>query len=131
VASPFTIETPKDPNELIRPAVDGTMRVLKVAIGAGGKRFVRTSSVAATMAGHGHERTRPFNEDDWTKLDAPHVNAYEKSKTLSERAARDSLAQSKAHTHYASVNPGFVLGPLLDNESGASASVIHMFPMGK
>ena len=131
VASPFVIETPKDPNDLIRPAVEGTMRVLKAAIGAGAKRFVQTSSVAAIMAGHGHERTRPFTEDDWTNLDGPHVSAYEKSKTLAERAARDYLAQSKAHIHYASVNPGFVLGPLLDSEYGASASVIQMFMRGK
>lgn len=131
VASPFVIETPKDPNDLIRPAVEGTMRVLKAAIAAGAKRFVQTSSVAAIMAGHGHERTKPFTEDDWTNLNGPHVSAYEKSKTLSERAARDYLAKNKTDIHFASINPGFVLGPLLDSEYGASASVIQMFLKGK
>jgi dihydroflavonol-4-reductase len=131
VASPFVIETPKDENELIRPAVEGTMRVLKAAIAAGAKRFVQTSSVAAIMAGHGHERTKPFMEDDWTNLEGGHVSAYEKSKTLAERAARDYVAQTKADIHYASVNPGFVLGPLLDSDYGASASVIQMFLRGK
>ena len=130
VASPFIIETPKDENDLIRPAVDGTMCVLKAAISAGAKRFVQTSSIAAIMAGHG-ERTKPFTEDDWTILDGPHVSAYEKSKTLAERAARDYLASTKADIHYASVNPGFVLGPLLDSDYGASASVIQMFMRGK
>ena len=130
VASPFVIETPKDENELIRPAVDGTMRALKAAIAAGAKRFVQTSSIAAIMAGHG-ARTRPFTEDDWTIVDGPHVSAYEKSKTLAERAARDYLAETKADIHYASVNPGFVLGPLLDSDFGASASVIQMFMKGK
>ena len=130
VASPFVIETPKDENELIRPAVDGTMRALKAAIAAGAKRFVQTSSIAAIMAGHG-ARTRPFTEDDWTIVDGPHVSAYEKSKTLAERAARDYLAETKANIHYASVNPGFVLGPLLDSDFGASASVIQMFMKGK
>jgi dihydroflavonol-4-reductase len=131
VASPFIIQTPKHPDDLIRPAVDGTMRVLKAAIAAGAKRFVQTSSIAAIMAGHGHERTKPFTEDDWTKLDGPNVSAYEKSKTLAERAARDHLAATKADIHYASVNPGFVLGPLLDSDFGASASVIQMFLKGK
>ena len=131
VASPFIIEEPKDENELIRPAVDGTMRVLKAAIAAGAKRFVQTSSIAAIMAGHGYTRTKPFNEDDWTILDGPDVSAYQKSKTLAERAARDYLAQTKADIHYASVNPGFVLGPLLDSDYGASASVIQMFMKGK
>lgn len=130
VASPFVIETPTDENDLIRPAVDGTMRALKAAIAAGAKRFVQTSSIAAIMAGHG-ARTRPFTEDDWTIVDGPHVSAYEKSKTLAERAARDYLAETKADIHYASVNPGFVLGPLLDSDFGASASVIQMFMKGK
>jgi dihydroflavonol-4-reductase len=131
VASPFVIETPKDENELIRPAVDGTMRALKAAIDAGAKRFVQTSSVAAVMAGHGHERTKPFTEDDWTVLEGSRVSAYEKSKTLAEHAARDYLAGTKADIHYASVNPGFVLGPLLDSDYGASAQVIQMFMKGK
>lgn len=130
VASPFIIETPMDENELIRPAVDGTMRALKAAIAAGAKRFIQTSSIAAVMAGHGG-RTKPFTEDDWTIVDGPHVSAYEKSKTLAERAAREYLASTKADIHYASVNPGFVLGPLLDSDYGASAQVIQMFMKGK
>lgn len=130
VASPFIIGAPKDESVLIRPAVDGTMRVLKASIAAGAKRFVQTSSIAAIMAGHG-ARTKPFTEDDWSILDGPDVSAYEKSKTLSERAARDYVASSKTDIHYASVNPGFVLGPLLDSEFGASASVIQMFMKGK
>ncbi len=130
VASPFIIQAPKHEDELIRPAVDGTMRVLKAAIAAGAKRFVQTSSIAAIMAGHG-DRIMAFTEDDWTIVDGPHVSAYEKSKTLAERAARDYLASSKEDIHYASVNPGFVLGPLLDSDYGASASVIQMFLQGK
>lgn len=130
VASPFVIEAPKDENALIRPAVDGTLRVLKAAIATGAERFVQTSSVAAIMAGHG-ERTAPFTEDDWTQVNGPHVSAYEKSKTLAERAARDFIAENGSPIHYASVNPGFVLGPLLDKDFGASASVIRMFMQGK
>jgi dihydroflavonol-4-reductase len=131
VASPFIIQEPKDENELIRPAVDGTMRVLKAAVAAGAKRFVQTSSVAAIMAGHGHEWTKPYAEDDWTDVNGKAVSAYQKSKTLAERAARDYLAETKVDIHYASVNPGFVLGPLLDSDYGASATVIQMFMKGK
>jgi dihydroflavonol-4-reductase len=87
--------------------------------------------VAAMMAGHGFERTKPFTEDDWTNLNGPGVSAYQKSKTLSERAARDHIAATKADIHYASINPGFVLGPLLDSDHGASAQVIQMFMKGK
>lgn len=131
LASPFIIGEPKDENDLIRPAVDGTMRVLKAGLAAGSKRFVQTSSIAAIMAGHGYQRTKPFTEHDWTDLNGPDVSAYQKSKTLAERAARDYLNETKADIHYASVNPGFVLGPLLDKEFGASASVIQMFMKGK
>jgi dihydroflavonol-4-reductase len=131
VASPFILNEPKDPNELIRPAVDGTVRVLKAAVGANVQRLVQTSSVAAIMYGHPKTRTAPFTEEDWTQLDSPGLSAYIQSKTLSERAARDFMAQRKPAMHYASVNPGFVLGPLLDRDMGSSAEVIQMFLRGK
>ena len=131
IASPFIIQTPKDPQVLIRPAVEGTMRVLKAAIAAGAKRFVQTSSIAAIMAGHGSERTKPYTEDDWSNLESGTTSAYQQSKTLAERAARDYLKETTVDIHYASVNPGFVLGPLLDKEYGASASVIQSFMKGK
>jgi dihydroflavonol-4-reductase len=131
VASPFILNEPKDPDELIRPAVDGTLRVLKAAAAAGVQRFVQTSSVAAIMYGHPKTRTAPFTEDDWTQLEGPGLTTYTRSKTLSERAARDFMAKEKPAMHYASVNPGFVLGPLLDRDMGSSAEVIQMFLRGK
>lgn len=131
LASPFILNEPKDPNELIRPAVEGTLRVLKAATASGVKRFVQTSSMAAVMYGHPSNRTSPFTEDDWTMLDGPGVTSYTRSKTLSERAARDFMAQKKPAMHYASINPGLVLGPLLDRDMGGSAEVIQMFLRGK
>jgi dihydroflavonol-4-reductase len=131
LASPFILNEPKDPEELIRPAVDGTLRVLKAAVAAKVERFVQTSSMAAVMYGHPKERTAPFTEDDWTVLDGPGVSSYTRSKTLSERAARDFMAKRKPAMHYASINPGLVLGPLLDRDIGGSAEVIQMFLRGK
>ena len=131
VASPFPSSQPKDENILIGPAVDGTLRVLRAAVAAGVQRFVQTSSTVAIMYGHPRERTAPFTEADWTNLDDPGVTAYAKSKTLAERAARDLVEKDRPDLHYASVNPGFVLGPALDRDVGASAEIIQMFLKGK
>jgi len=131
VASPFPASPPRDPQALIRPAVQGTLRVLRAATAAGAERFVQTSSVAAVMHGHPRSRSAPFTESDWTDADSPDVSAYAKSKTLAERAARDFVARHAPQLHYSSVNPGFVLGPLLDRNLGASAQIIRMFLKGK
>jgi dihydroflavonol-4-reductase len=131
VASPFPVAQPKDESELIRPAVDGTMRVLSAAIASGVARFVQTSSSVAVMYGHSSERSAAFTEDDWSNLDGPGISAYAKSKTLAERAAREHIAREKPDLHYSTINPGFVLGPLLDRDMGASVEVIQMFLKGK
>jgi len=131
VASPFPSSRPKDENVLIRPAVDGTLRVLRAAAAARVPRFVQTSSTVAVMYGHPPERTAPFTETDWTPLESPGITAYAKSKTLAERAARDFVERDRPGLHYASVNPGFVLGPALDRDVGASAEIIQMFLKGK
>jgi len=131
VASPFFIRAPKDPDELIRPAVEGTLRVLNAALAAGVQRFVQTSSTVAILEGHPPGRTTPFTEDDWTVLDNPAVPAYPRSKTLAERAARDFIAAHPGAMHFCTVNPGFVQGPLLDRDAGTSAEVIQMFMRGK
>jgi dihydroflavonol-4-reductase len=131
VASPFPVAQPKDENELIRPAVDGTMRVLNAAIANGAERFVQTSSSVAVMYGHPKDRTAAFTESDWSNLDGAGISAYAKSKTLAERAAREHIALTKPDMHYSTVNPGFVLGPLLDRDMGTSGEVIRMFLKGK
>ena len=131
LASPFPSSQPKDESILIGPAVDGTLRVLRAAVAAGVQHFVQTSSTVAIMYGHPRERTAPFTEADWTNLDDPGVTAYAKSKTLAERAARDFMDKDRSGLRYASVNPGFVLGPALDRDVGASAEIIQMFLKGK
>jgi len=131
VASPFPVAEPAHPDDVLRPAIDGTMRVLKAAIANRVPRFVQTSSSVAIMYGHPHTRTAPFTEDDWTVVDSAGVSTYAKSKTLAERAARDFIAQAKPDIHYSTINPGFVLGPLLDADVGTSGEVILMFLRGK
>jgi dihydroflavonol-4-reductase len=131
VASPFPASQPKDEQVLIRPAVEGTLRVLRAARRAGVARLVQTSSTVAVQYGHPPDRTAPFTEADWTVVDGPHVTPYARSKTLAERAARDFARGEGAGLHYGSVNPGFVLGPALDGDVGASAQIILMFLRGK
>lgn len=130
MASPFPLAQPKDENELIRPAVEGTLRVLKAAADAGVERFVQTSSSVAVIYGHPHSKTR-FDETDWTNVQNPEVTPYQKSKTLAEKAARDFVAEQGGNMHYASVNPGLVLGPPLDWRFGSSLEVIRMLLAGK
>jgi dihydroflavonol-4-reductase len=131
VASPFPLSQPRNADELIRPAVDGTLRVLRAAAAAGVRRFVQTSSSVAVTSGHGHTRSAAYTEKDWTNVDGPGVTAYSKSKTLAERAARAFAAEQGPALHYASVNPGLVLGPLLDREYGTSAALIADCLRGK
>jgi len=131
VASPFPAGEPKNPDELLKPAVEGTLRVLRAAVAAGVSRFVQTSSVAAILGGHRGTRTRPFDETDWTDLEQPGVTTYYRSKTLAEKAARDFVQTQGGTLHFSTVNPGLVLGPVLDRDIGTSAEVVRMFLRGK
>ncbi len=128
VASPVPLAQPKDENELIKPAVEGTLRVLRAAHNAGVKRFVQTSSVAAIAAGH--DKT-VLDENDWSDLGHPRSSPYVKSKTLAERAARNFVASETDNMHYASINPSYVFGPPLDEDISASLEVISMLLSGK
>jgi nucleoside-diphosphate-sugar epimerase len=124
VASPLPKGPPKDENELIVPAREGALRVLKAAADAGAQRVVMTSSIAAVISGH--EATRRFNEDDWSDLDRP-MGAYPKSKTIAEKAAWDFIAGLPADTRpeLVTINPSLVLGPLIDPDGSASVEAIR------
>ncbi|KAF3386802.1 putative NADPH-dependent methylglyoxal reductase GRP2 [Penicillium rolfsii] len=124
VASPFPAEAPKNENDLIIPARDGTLRVLRAARDAGVKRVVVTSSFAAI--GHGHlnrDPTKPFTEEDWTDVDGPGCGAYEKSKTLAERAAWDFIEKEGGSLELSVVNPANVMGPVLGPDISTSIEV--------
>lgn len=120
LASPFPTEASRDENELIIPAREGTLRVLRAAQKAGVKRVVLVSSVAAITGGHEREN-RTFNESDWTDTNKTGY-IYSKSKTLAEQAAWEFMrsAENKSGMELVSVNPSNVFGPVLDNRHHTS-----------
>jgi dihydroflavonol-4-reductase len=123
VASPFPSAVPKDENELIVPARDGALRVLRAARDAGVKRVVLTSSFAAI--GYGAKgRTTAFTEADWTDIKSPGVLPYQKSKTIAERAAWDFVAREGNGLELAVVNPVGVLGPVLGPDYSTSILLV-------
>jgi len=124
VASPLPTQRVRHENDLIVPARDGALRVLRAADAAGVRRFVMTSSVAAIAYGHNRKIAR-YSEADWTDVNGPNVHAYAKSKTLAERAARDWLAETGSRIDYVSVNPAAVLGPVLANDFSGSIEVVQ------
>ena len=128
-ASPFPLERPKDEDDLIRPAVDGTLRALNAAKGAGIHRVVLTSSSVAIMGAQLDGRDR-FNEDDWSDIERPESHAYEKSKVLAEQAAWD-FVKDHPDMQLTTINPVFVLGPGLDVNFGSSLSVIQRLVRAK
>ena len=115
---------PKDENDLIAPARDGALRVLKAARDAGVKRVVLTSSFAAIGYGAPKDRTAAFTEEDWTNLKDPTVQPYQKSKTIAERAAWDFIAREGGGLELAVVNPVLVLGPVLGPDVSSSILLI-------
>lgn len=126
VASPFVITMPEDPDVLIRPAVEGTERVLGAALAAEVSRVVVTSSFAAIGYGHPSIRTEPFSEADWSNLDtAIAVNAYVRSKTLAERRAWEVMRAAGRESDLVVINPGNVYGPLLGDDIGTSGLLIR------
>jgi nucleoside-diphosphate-sugar epimerase len=129
VASPFPADRPSHEDELIVPARDGTLRVLKAAHAAGAKRVVLTSSFAAI--GYGHPpRATPFDESDWT-LPGAGVSAYAKSKTLAERAAWEFVAGQEGSPELSVVNPVAVFGPALGPWYSTSIRLIKRMLEGR
>jgi dihydroflavonol-4-reductase len=124
VASPFPSAVPRDENELIAPARDGALRVLRAARDAGVRRVVLTSSFAAIGYGAAKGRAAAFTEADWTDAAAPGVQPYQKSKTLAERAAWDFVARESGGLELAVVNPVGVFGPVLGPDYSTSIMLV-------
>jgi dihydroflavonol-4-reductase len=126
VASPFVLAEPKDENELIVPAVEGTRRVIGAAQRAGVRRLVLTSSTVAMITGKPSGRYGP---DSWSDVHA-NIGAYAKSKTLAERAAWDTVAGGDMELVV--INPGVVFGPSLGSEvDGQSVALMTDMIGGK
>ena len=124
VASPFPPNVPRHEDELIVPAREGALRVLRASRDAGVKRVVLTSSFAAI--GYGQEpQEAPFNETNWTDPDGEGVTAYVKSKTLAERAAWDFIAREGGGLELSVVNPVAVFGPVLGPDYSTSILLVQ------
>ena len=129
VASPFPPAQPTDPDDLIRPARDGTLRVLRAAKAAGVKRVVLTSSFAAI----GYGQSRPsglYTEADWTDL-SKDLTPYIRSKTVAERAAWDFVVGEGAGLELTAVNPVGIFGPLLGPDLSASVTMVKRMLDGR
>ena len=129
MASPFITYEPKNEDDLIRPAKEGTLRALKFAKDAGIKKVVLTSSVAAIAYGHKKPICGP---SDWSDINQ-NIGAYTKSKTIAERAAWDFInSQEQKNMTMTTIHPGLVLGPLLSNDiDGASADIMNKLITGQ
>ena len=124
VASPFPPGIPKTEDELVIPARDGALRVLRAARDAGVKRVVLTSSFAAI--GYGHPlQTAPFDETSWTDPQGPDVLPYVKSKALAERAAWDFVLKDAPDLELSVINPVGVFGPVLGPDYSTSILIVQ------
>ena len=131
-ASPFPLASPKDENDLIRPAVDGTLRALMAAHNAGVKRVILTSSVAAIYGCELPSGATAFDETMWTDVTHPiGRTAYTKSKTLAEQAAWNFINEQAPEMVLTTINPVLVLGAPLDNNFGSSISLVERVLKGK
>lgn len=154
IASPFPASAPKHENDLIVPARDGALRVLKSAKGSGTvKRVVMTSrsvslrecdcgkhttdsrcqSFAAIGYGHSDDAQKLFTEEDWTNLENPAVPVppYQKSKTIAERAAWDFVTKNAGSIELAVVNPTLILGPVLSKRYASSVELVSRLINGQ
>ncbi|MGW6201759.1 NAD-dependent epimerase/dehydratase family protein [Kribbella sp. NPDC055110] len=122
VASPIPVVQPEDPDELIVPAREGTLRVLRAAEAAGARRVVLTSSFAAV--GYTPKAGAEFTEEDWTDPDTPGLAPYPRSKAIAERAAWDLMRD--AATELVVVNPTGIFGPTLTTDLRSSTHLIKM-----
>lgn len=124
VASPFPSSVPKHEDELIVPAREGALRVLRASRDAGVKRVVLTSSFAAI--GYGHEPGKtPFDETSWTDPNGADVLPYVKSKTLAEQAAWNFVADEGRGLELAVINPVGILGPVLGPDYATSILLVQ------
>jgi nucleoside-diphosphate-sugar epimerase len=123
VASPLPPNEPKHEDELIRPAREGSLRVLRAARDAGVKRVVLTSSFAAIGYGHKEQETH-FDETNWTDPNG-NITAYAKSKALAERAAWDFIAKQGGTLELSVINPVAVFGPVLGPDYSASILLVQ------
>ena len=130
-ASPLPMKQPRDENELVRPAVDGTLRALRAADAAGIRRVVLTSSTAAVTNAPSKADSEKFDESDWSDPSWPGITPYTKSKTLAERAAWKFVEGEAPGMELTTINPCLVLGTPLDDHYGTSLRIVERLLRGR
>lgn len=130
VASPFPPTQPKNPDELIVPARDGALRVLRAALDAGVERVAMTSSIAAVRSDRESSEAAPYTEADWTDGDDVSRTPYVRSKALAERAAWEHVRTAGAEDRLAVINPGAIIGPALNDDHSYSLQAIQRLLTG-
>jgi nucleoside-diphosphate-sugar epimerase len=128
VASPMPAVAPKTEEEVIIPARDGVLRVLRAARNAKVKRVVLTSTCGAIYYGH-PPQSAPFDETSWTNLDGE-MSAYVRSKAIAERAAWDFMAAGDGELELSVVNPSGIFGPVLGHDYSPSIDLIERLMNG-
>ncbi len=130
-ASPFPIAQPDRADDVIRPAVDGTLRALRSARDAGVRRVLLTSSIAAVYRSVLPDGREVHDESDWSDPAHPAATFYDQSKTLAERAAWNFVHEEAPEIALTSLNPAFVLGAPLDGRYGSSVGLVARILSGK
>ena len=133
VASPFPPSQPKDPDELIVPARDGTLRVLRESLAAGVSRILVTSSVAAVRnaGARKHADGSDLTEADWTDPDNPHITPYTRSKTIAEMAAWEYMRAEGQESRLVTILPGAIVGPVLGEDRSYSLQAVERMLTGR
>src|SRR5262249_15809807 len=133
VASPFPPAQPKDPDELIVPARDGTLRILRESVAAGAKRIVVTSSVAAVRNGRRDNGAsdRALTEADWSDPDNADLTPYTRSKTIAELAAWEYMREQGQEARLVTVQPGAIVGPVLGDDRSYSLQAVERMLNGR
>lgn len=124
VATAIRADEPRDQSVVIRPAVEGTARVLKFALQAGIRRVILTSSIATVGYGHGHSRGRKvYDETYFTQFETMRWTwAYCIGKTTAERAAWE-FAKANG-MELTTIHPGAIIGPALDDDASISIMMV-------
>ncbi|MFI5845904.1 NAD-dependent epimerase/dehydratase family protein [Catenuloplanes sp. NPDC051500] len=114
--------------DVIRPAREGTRRVLEAARRAGVRRVVLTSSTAAAMPA---TRGAPADESVWTDLPDEPRHIYPRAKTLAEQDAWRLVRGWADGPELTTVLPANIQGPALDDDFAPSVGLIRLMLAGK
>ena len=131
MASPFPVQQPDNPDDVVAPAREGTLRVMLAAHREGVKRIVLTSSTVAVMYATHYQQGHIFTEDDFTDETRVGLTPYIQSKTLAEKAAWAFVKSKAGAPELVVINPAFVQGPALDDDLSTSHELMRLMAAGK